>query len=137
MKRRHLLTALLMPALACAVVPQAFAGGAPKEKKKGGGPSFTQFPMISVYIPRRDGRHATMTIEMGLDVKDPKLAELIPVYIPRLRDAYVSRIQAYGLRLRENSLIDPGFITRELQAATDQVLKKSGATVLLGTMLIN
>lgn len=137
MKRRQFLISVFTPAMACAIVPPAFAAGAPKEKKKGGGPSFTQFPMISVYIPRRDGRHATMTIEMGLDVKDPKLAEVVPAYIPRLRDAYVSRIQAYGLRLRENSLIDPGFITRELQIATDQVLKKSGATVLLGTMLIN
>ncbi|GGZ26959.1 Tat pathway signal protein [Asticcacaulis endophyticus] len=135
MKRRALISALLFPVFA-SVAPQALAS-APKEKKKGGGPSFTQLTPISVFIPRRDGRHSTMTIEMGLDVKDPKLAELVPAYIPRLRDAYVSRIQSYGLRLRENSLVDPGFITRELQIATDQVLKRSGATVLLGTMMIN
>ncbi|OYW83021.1 MAG: hypothetical protein B7Z26_01730 [Asticcacaulis sp. 32-58-5] len=83
MKRRDLISVLLFPVLAT-LAPQALAGGAPKEKKKGGGPSFTQLTPISVFIPRRDGRHATMTIEVGLDVKDPKLAELVPVYIPRL-----------------------------------------------------
>jgi hypothetical protein len=111
------------------------AGGAPK--KKGGGSSFTQFPQVNVFTQGRGNRKGMLSIELGLDTKDEKLREAVIKYTPRLRDAYITRMQAYGHRLNSSSVVDLDFISRELQNVTDTILKKSGSKVLLGTVILN
>ena len=78
--------------------PKAMAGGH-EEKKKGGGTSFIQLQSINVFTMPGRGRHATMTLDIGLDVPDEKLRTRVLLYIPRLRDAYASQIQSYALSL--------------------------------------
>ncbi len=107
------------------------------EKKKGGGEGYTQFRTISVFTQADSRKHGTLSVDMGLYTEDPKLTEQIRLYMPRLLDAYVSRLQAYAANLHSRSMLDPDFITLNLQQATDQVLGRKGAKVLLGSILIN
>lgn len=113
----------------------ALAGGAPK--KKGGGPGFTQFPMMSVFTRGNGHRHGTLSIDMGLYSDDAKMVDRIKLYIPRLKDAYVRRLQAYASGLTASSLVDADYLAAQLQTVTDQVLGKSGAKVLMGSILVN
>ena len=113
----------------------AFASGAPK--KKGGGPGFTQFPMMSVFTRSNGHRHGTLSLDMGLYSDDAKMVDRIKLYMPRLKDAYVRRLQAYAGELSASSLVDADYLATQLQAVTDQVLGKSGAKVLMGSILLN
>ncbi|MFT3996676.1 MAG: Tat pathway signal protein [Asticcacaulis sp.] len=111
------------------------AASAPK--KKGGGADFIQMPLMTVFTTARGGRHGTLTVEVGLDSnKNTKLAELITKSIPRLRDAYVGRLQSYAMGLNSSSMVDLDYVTRELQTATDQVLKMKGTKLLLGSVVL-
>jgi len=123
-------------AAACMLTPlPVLASGA--VKKKGGGSSYTQLPMITVFTRSQANKHGTLTIEMGLDTRDETLRQQIAVSVPRLRDAFIRRLQPYALSLGRTTLIDLDYMTQELQTATDEVLKKKGARVLLSTVLLN
>jgi hypothetical protein len=132
MHRRALLVASLSLLF---TTSSALAGGAPK--KKGGGPGFTQFPMMSVFTRGNGHRHGTLSIDMGLYSDDAKMVDRIKLYIPRLKDAYVRRLQAYAGGLTASSLVDADYLASQLQIVTDQVLGKSGAKVLMGSILVN
>jgi hypothetical protein len=118
------------------IAKQSIASGH-EDKKKGGGDGYTQFRTLTVFTQASSTKHGTLSVDMGLYTDDPKLTEQIKLFMPRLLDAYVSRLQAYAANLRSRSMLDPDFIILTLQQATDQVLGRKGAKVLLGTILIN
>ncbi len=132
MNRRSLLIAL-SGCLALANTPAHAA----EEKKKGGGKGYTQFPLITVFTSANASHHGTMSVDMGLYTDDDKLSGQIKSYMPRLQDAYLSRMQAYAGTLNTRSLADPDLVTSQLQQATDRVLGHTGAKVLLGSVLLN
>ncbi len=113
------------------------AASASEPKKKGGGEGYTQFKTINVFTEASRRRHGTLSVDMGLYSEDAKLVEQIKLYQPRLQDAYVARLQAYAGSLSSNALVDTDFIAMQLQSATDTVLGRKGAKVLLGTILLN
>lgn len=116
----------------------AVAGGKPAaDKKKGGGASFIQMSAIAVFVPSGGYRNGTLTLELGLDVPDEKLRTKVSTYIPRLRDAYVTRLQSYAITLAGSRLVDTEYIRNELQVITDTQLKASGAKLLLGSIMVN
>ena len=135
MNRRTLLTACLSMGLAVAASPALASGHG--EKKKGGGPGFTQFPMLSVFTQGGGYKHGTLSLDMGLYANDPKMVDRIKLYMPRLKDAYIQTLQGYASNLNAQSLVDADYIGTKLQAATDRVLGKSGAKVLVGSILLN
>jgi hypothetical protein len=138
MHRRQTLTVLMSLGLTTLLsAPQARASAPKAEKKKGGGEAFIQFPVIAVFVPTGGYRNSTLTIEVGLDVPDEKLRTRVGTYIPRLRDAYVSRIQSYAMTLGGSRLVDTDYLQRELQAITDTQLKAAGAKLLLGSIMVN
>jgi hypothetical protein len=116
------------------VAPCAHAA---EEKKKGGGKGYTQFPMITVFTQAHATHHGTMSVDMGLYTDDAKLQDQIKTYMPRLQDAYLSRLQGYANAMSANSLADSDFVSLQLQQATDKVLGHTGAKVLLGSILLN
>ncbi|ESQ77753.1 hypothetical protein [Asticcacaulis sp. AC402] len=138
MNRRLILSALLSTLSAAvtglAFVPSAQAGA---PKKKGGGLGYSQFPMISVSIRGAGHRHGSMSVEVGLYCEDPKLTERVNLYRPRLMDAYVTKLQGYAANLTATSLIDTDYVGNQLQAVTDKVLGRTGAKLLLGSILLN
>jgi len=125
---------LILTALSGLITPAALAS---EPKKKGGGEGYTQFKTINVFTQASRRRHGTLSVDMGLYSDNAKLVEQIKLYQPRLQDAYVARLQAYAGTLNSNALVDTGFIAMQLQSATDAILGRTGAKVLLGTILLN
>lgn len=127
--------ALLASSLCLLFTASSALANAPK--KKGGGPGFTQFPMMSVFTRGNGHRHGTLSLDMGLYSNDAKMVDRIKLYMPRLKDAYVSRLQSYAGGLTASSLVDADYLATQLQTITDQVLGQSGAKVLMGSILLN
>ena len=115
----------------------ATSARADDEKKKGGGKGYTQFPMITVFTQANASHHGTLSVDMGLYTDDAKLQAQVKTYMPRLQDAYLSRLQAYANALSSRSLADPDYVSLQLQQATDKVLGHGGVKVLLGSILLN
>ena len=115
----------------------ATSARAEDEKKKGGGKGYTQFPMITVFTQANASHHGTLSVDMGLYTDDAKLQAQIKTYMPRLQDAYLSRLQSYANGLNARSLADPDYVSLQLQQATDRVLGHGGVKVLLGSVLLN
>jgi len=132
MHRRRFLTCI---ALSTAVVGAPAVASEPK--KKGGGPGYTQFPMLNVFTASQGGRHGNLSLDMGLYANDPKMVDRIKLYMPRLKDAYISRLQAYAANLTPSSMVDADYLATQLQSATDAVLGQKGAKVLIGSILLN
>ena len=136
--RRRLLAAgligLALPGTVLTTAATAAEGG---EKKKGGGDSYIQFPTLTATIIRATGHRGVLTVESGLDVPDPKLFLLASQSGPRLRDAYVRFLEIYAAGLGPAGLPDAEVISVSLQRATDQVLGRAGAHLLLGTIIAN
>ena len=124
---------LLLAALIAALATPAFAG-------EGGGKPKTTFvevrPLTATMI-RTNGRRGALTVEVGLDVPDPALNLRATQSIPLLRDAYVRIIQAYALGLTPGSTPSADYLAITLQRETDRVLKRKGAKLLLGAVLVN
>lgn len=137
MNRRDLLRWQLSGLTLLATGSTASHALASAPKKKGGGADFVQMPLLTVFTKARGGKHGTLTVEVGLDTnKNEKLAETLSKSVPRLRDAYVARLQAYAMGLTASSLIDLDYLTRELQTATDAIIKQKGVKVLLGSVVL-
>ena len=132
MRRSRLLAAAC---LACAL---AAAGAAPAaERKKGGGEDYLQLPSLTASILRQSGRHGVLSVEAGLDIPDAGLRARAEKSIPRLRDAYARFLVIYAAAIPPGGAPDPGVVGDKLQRATDRVLGRPGARLLLGTLLVN
>ena len=132
MKRRLLLALAVLSAL----LPAA-AAVAGEDKKKTGGESYIQINTLTAYTMRPGARRGVMTVDCGLDVPDPALRARVELVLPRLRAAYVQQVQIYAGGLPSGAPPSPSFIARNLQRATDGVLGKPGARVLMGAVLVN
>jgi transcriptional regulator of heat shock response len=134
MDRRIFISALC--SLALAHTP-ALASAPPKEKKKGGGESFVQIPTLTLFTVMYGQQRRVLTIDLGLDVPDDKLRTMVNIYLPRLRDQYITAMQNYSLRLRKNAIVDVDYVASSLQKITDQILGRPGAKLLLGSITLN
>ena len=132
--RRSLFALAAGCALAAAAPALASGGG---ERKKGGGASFLQLPTMTASIVRSDGRRGVLTVECGVDVPDAALRTRAEQLQPRLRDQFRIVIQNFGLALRPGGVPDADRLARDLQATADRVLGRTGAKLLLGTVLVN
>jgi hypothetical protein len=131
MKRRLLLALAVL----CALLPAAAVAG--EDKKKTGGESYIQINTLTAYTMRPGDRRGVMTVDCGLDVPDAALRAKVELVLPRLRAAYVQQVQIYAGGLPSGAPPSPSFIARNLQRATDEVLGKPGARVLMGAVLVN
>lgn len=133
MRRRVFLTAILASAAASAAWAQEGGEGGGKKGK----PSYLQLKTVAVSIVRANGRRGVLTVEVGLDVPDPRFRDQLDLYLPLLYSAYVSALQPYGLGLAPGQPPSADFISITLQRETDRVLRRRGAKVLLGSILVN
>jgi len=134
MDRRALIgLAALGSALAAAEAAKASGkssgGGAPAN-------AYIPLPTATATILRRDGRRGVMTVEVGVDVADTALRTRADQSRPRLSAAYNEVIRLAGERILPGAPPDVEWLSRALQAATDRVLGKSGAKLLLGTVMV-
>ena len=128
------LRAAILPAVTALLLAHG-AGAA--ERKKGGGDGFVQLPALNASILRSSGRHGVLSVEAGLDIPDAALRGRAEASMPRLRDAYDRFLTGYAQALPAGGAPDPQVVGERLQRATDQVLGRPGARVLLGTLLVN
>ena len=107
------------------------------ERKKGGGLSYIQFNTFTVTVRRADGGRGVLSIEAGIDVADPALHTRADQSRPILRDAYMGWLTSYGLTLVPGAPPNLDQIQTELQRLTDRTLKRPGAKVLIGSVMVN
>ena len=136
MDRRQLfsLAPLAGAVLAAAAVAPAQASGS-----SGGGKSanaYIRFGTITSTIIRPDGRRGVMTVETGLDVPDPELNAQATLDGPRLRAAFNTVVQGFAAGLLPGAVPDVDRLHHALQVATIRTLRKRGAVLLLGTVMV-
>ena len=128
---------LLRFGIAAALLACATATHAGEERKKGGGLSFTQFRALTATVVRPDGSRGVLSAEAGIDVPDAQLKARADLLGPRLRDAYVSLLTTYAAAIPPGAPPNLDLLADRLQQATDRVVGRPGAKLLIGTVLIN
>lgn len=98
--------------------------------------SYIRFPTVTSTVVRRDGRRGVMSVETGIDVADAALRTRANQSAPRLRAAYSEVVQRAAGALPPGAPPNIDRLSQQLQAATDAVLGRAGARVLLGTVMV-
>src|ERR1700733_792829 len=106
LNRRRLIALIVAPA----VLAPAFALAQGAEKKKGGGITYIQFPTLTATILRSNGQRGVLTVEAGVDVPNSALRARVNLSEPRLRAAYVQRLQAYVWTLGAGDPPNPDYL---------------------------
>ena len=132
MHRRLFIAAFTVAAVLAPALGLGQEGGGPKTK-----PSYMTLKSVTVSISRQDGRHGVLTVETGIDIPNPALRDKADLYLPLLNSAFVSALQPYALSLSPGQPPNADYISMVLQRATDQVLGRRGAKLLLGSILLN
>lgn len=135
MRRRHVLASLLLVAALGATPHAALASSGGKKEEKA--VTYFQLEPINAVVLRRDGRRGVMTVETGIEAKDPELMKRAQASTPRLRAAFAQVLMVYAAGLRGGAAPDIDYVARELQKAADRVLGKAGSKVLLGSALLS
>lgn len=105
----------------------------------GGGGSantYVRFPTVTATIMRSGGGRGVFSVETGVDVADAALRTRAEQSAPRLRAAYAEVCQRAAQVLLPGAPPNIDALSRDLQAATDRVLGRAGARLLLGTVMI-
>ena len=130
MDRRHLI-GLTLSGLTWAGVAHASP-----EKSGGGKGGYLSLPTATATVLRRDGRRGIMTVETGLDIADGALMERARLSQPRLSAAYNEIVRIAAERLLPDAPPNVEWLVVALQHATDAILGKPGAKLLLGTVMV-
>lgn len=77
-----------------------------------------------------------MTVEIGVDVPDAGLRTRAEQSRPRLSAAYAEVVGQAGRTLLPSAPPDVEGLIAALQAATNRVLGRAGARVLIGTVMV-
>lgn len=134
MQRFFALLAAVLTLAGLGATPAMASGGAAKKEAP---PTYFALPTITATAIRRDGRKGVMTLETGIEAKDPKVMERAQASTPRLRAAFAQVLMTYTAGLRRGVAPDLDHVGGEMQKAADRVLGKSGARVLLGSAMVN
>ena len=132
MHRRLFLAVLATCSLAGPLSVRAEEEGGAKTKQP-----YLSLPAVAVSVLRPDHRRGVLTVEVGVDVRDPRLRDRIELYQPLLNSAYVSALQPYGVGLGPGELPNADYISLTFQRETDRVLGRKGAKLLLGSILMH
>lgn len=125
----------LLLVLACALASPGLATAEGHGKKVQS--SYMPLRPVVLTIVRPTGGRGALTVDLGLYAPDPGLRERIAASGPLLRDAYISALQPYGMRLGPGAPPNLELIGSVLQRETDRVLGAKGARVLLGAVIVN
>lgn len=124
---------VVVVALALSQAPAALA----ENGHKGDTTTYRAMDTLTATIRHDDDSLGVLSVQAGLDATDPKMRKLVEQSLPRLRDAYVRALGIYAAGLTPGAGPNADQIAQLLQRATDRVLGRSGAKLLLGTVLVN
>ncbi|WP_292228137.1 Tat pathway signal protein [Brevundimonas sp.] len=130
MDRRALLG---LAAVAAAAAPAKASSGGGEEPSSGG--AYMRLPVVTATLMLANGRRGVLSIETGVDVPDAALRARAQASGPRLRSAYNEAAQRFANGMRPGMAPDIDQLSAVLQAATDTALGRSGARLLLGTVM--
>jgi hypothetical protein len=109
-------------------------------KTSGGGAapqaSYLRLPTITANVIRPGGRRGVMTVETGVDTPDAVLRARVARSAPRLRAAYAAVVQQVATALLPGFPPDVERLVAQLQAATNTVMGRAGARLLIGTVMV-
>lgn len=133
MERRAIL-GLAAIATAAAATPAAAASS-------GGGGSSSQasylgLPTVTGNVRRPGGSLGVMTVEIGVDTPDAALRARVAQSAPRLRAAYAQVVQQSAAVLLPGAPPDIERLVAQLQTATNTVMGRAGARLLIGTVMV-
>ena len=98
--------------------------------------SYLRLPTITANVRRPGGRLGVMTVETGVDTPDAALRTRVAQSAPRLRAAYAAVVQQSANALLPGAPPDLERLVAQLQAATNTVLGRAGARLLIGTVMV-
>lgn len=98
--------------------------------------SYLRLPTITANVIRPGGRRGVMTVETGIDTPDAALRVRVAQSAPRLRAAYAAVVQQSANILLPGAPPDVERLVAQLQAATNTVLGRAGARLLIGTVMV-
>jgi len=112
----------------------------PRRTGGGGGAaaqaSYLRLPTITANVTRSGGRRGIMTVETGVDAPDAALRTRVAQSAPRLRAAYAAVVQQSANTIRPGTAPDVERLVAQLQAATNAVMGRAGARLLIGTVMV-
>ena len=130
MKRRDLFTlSLAMAAVPAVAMASGSTGGGSAQSR------YTRMATLTATIIRSGGRRGVLSVEAGIDVENEDLRTRAIQAVPRLRAAYSDILRTFGAALAPGEVPDADRLARDLQAATNEIVGRSGARLLLGTIL--
>ena len=130
MDRRALL-GLAAVAVSSAASPAVAGGGSGAPQ-----PSYLRLPTVTANVIRPGGRRGVFTVETGVNATDPALRTRVAQSAPRLRAAYAVVVQQSANAMLPGAPPDVERLVAQLQAATDRVLGRAGARLLIGTVMV-
>ncbi len=111
----------------------------PLRTSGGGGsaqPSYLRLPTITANVIRPGGRRGVMTVETGVDTPDAALRTRVAQSAPRLRAADAAVVQQSANALLPGTPPDVERLVAQLQTATNTVMGRAGARLLIGTVMV-
>lgn len=107
----------------------------------GGGGGGTQatylgLPTVTGNVRRPGGALGVMTVEVGVDTPDAALRARVARSAPRLRAAYAQVVQQQAASLLPGAAPDVERLVAALQGATNTVMGRAGARLLIGTVMV-
>ena len=98
--------------------------------------SYLRLPTITANVIRPGGRRGVMTVETGIDTADAALRARVAQSAPRLRAAYAAVVQQSAAAMLPGAPPDVERLIAQLQAATNTVMGRAGARLLIGTVMV-
>ena len=98
--------------------------------------TYLRLPTITANVRRPGGRAGVMTVETGVDTPDAALRTRVAQSAPRLRAAYAAVVQQSANVLLPGTPPDVERLVAQLQAATNTVMGRAGARLLIGTVMV-
>jgi hypothetical protein len=120
--------------LVASMAPKPSLASPKGEAKSGGGEM--PMPLATATVLRTHGRRGVMSVESTLVFTDGALLEHAKLSRPRLNAAFNEAVRSEATHLLAGALPDVESLTRALQRAADRVLGRTGARVMLGTVMV-
>lgn len=126
-------TLILSAPLVLAAGPASAAGEAKGARRD----TFVRLATLTSNLVRPGGRRGVLTVEAGVDAPDPSVHARVVATTPRLRDAFAEEVRRFGSTILPGSVPDVERLSAGLQAATDRVVGRKGAVLLLGGVIVS
>ncbi|MDQ8029816.1 MAG: Tat pathway signal protein [Brevundimonas sp.] len=132
MERRALLGLAAVAAATAATSPAAASDGGGSAS----GNSYLGLPTVTGNVRRPGGGLGVMTVEVGVDTPDAALRTRVAQSAPRLRAAYAQVVQQHAASLLPGAPPDIERLVSSLQTATNTLMGRAGARLLIGTVMV-